>query len=144
MRTAGSFTRFARAGALLAAAGCAFGYATVLPLGRGAPPRPHDCPVRYTDLLQHEAQRLYEQVGIICYTYPGAPANVPSQDVIMKETRAEACRLGGEVVVRHGYCPGYNRRAGLEFGVYVTRPRDAAPVARDDRSAAAADAGRPD
>jgi len=132
-RSAASFARLARAGAvaaMLAAAGCAYGYVTALPLGRGAAPRPHDCQVRYADLLPHEAQRLYEQVGVLCYSYVGA---LPPQDVMMDETRPQACRLGGEVVVRHGICPG--RYPGIELGVYVARSPGVRPaVTRDVES----------
>jgi hypothetical protein len=136
-RTSASFAHLARGGlaaVMLVATGCAYGYATALPLGRGAPPRPPDCAVRYADLLPHEAQRLYEQVGFICYSYPGAPVALPPESTLIDETRPQVCRLGGEVVVRHGYCPAYG---SLELGVYVTRSPGAGRVARADGGAAA-------
>jgi hypothetical protein len=102
-------------------AGCGYGYASGISMGRGAPPKPSGCPVRHEAVLPHEAQQRFEQVGVLCYIYPGAPQAMP--DDFLDEIRPEACRLGGEVVVRHGLCTGgpARPRSGVEFGVYVIR-----------------------
>jgi hypothetical protein len=34
--------------------------------------------------------------------------------------REPTCRLGGEIVVSHGFCP-FGNGSGLELGVYVSK-----------------------
>jgi hypothetical protein len=50
---------------------------------------------------------------------------------LLDDVRADACRLGGEIIVRHGFCGirlghshsrGFGMQDGVEFGVYDVNP----------------------
>ena len=55
---------------------------------------------------------------------------------LIDDVREDTCRLGGEIIVRHGFCSLHlnGRRAapsGVEFGVYAPTPPSPSPVALD-------------
>jgi len=118
-----------------------------MPVGRSVASRPPDCPVREERLSPREAQDRYQQVGVICYAgwraapipasgqtessdvfrtppAPPKPADQAARDsvVLVDDVRGEVCRLGGEIVVRQGFCKIGKYGHSVEMGVYATTP----------------------
>ena len=123
-------------------------------VGPGATPRLPTCAVREEYLSPKEAQDQYRQVGVICHVGGWQPAGLvppstgswasfdtPPVDrrggarplidepaTLIDDVREDTCRLGGEIIVRHGFC-GFRLRAssshgsasGVEFGIYALR-----------------------
>jgi hypothetical protein len=95
-----------------------------MPIGRQTPPNPPGCPVRFEYLSPKLAEERYEQVGVICYATWGSSRAAPTSDLLNPYIRAEVCRLGGEVIVRRGFCNWFHGRSGdigTELGVYASR-----------------------
>jgi hypothetical protein len=126
-------------GWLLAAALLVAGCADVqgAAIGRPVAAKPPGCAISEARVTPKEAQDRYEQIGVICYTRtqevndectvgPGKYScrqvrSDPKSATLIDDVRTEACRLGGEIVVRQGLC-NLRDRPGIEVGVYIARP----------------------
>jgi hypothetical protein len=137
-------------GVALPLAGCVVAQVRSMPIGRSVASKPPDCPVREERLTPREAQDRYQQIGVICYfgwgagtsTTPGpthsadfmatppvprTPAPSPAQTAhdsvtLVNDVRTEVCQLGGEIVVRQGFCTVRRHYESVELGVYAATP----------------------
>jgi hypothetical protein len=103
---------------------------TSMPIGSPAHSR-SPCHVRVEQITPEEAGQRYRQVGIICVEASDVESGPEySRDPerwstdLRGDFTVEACRLGGDVVVRVDFCPASVRRGlpGTEFAVYRERP----------------------
>jgi hypothetical protein len=130
--------------------------------GAGAPPKVPTCPVRQELISPAEAQRRYRLVGVVCHvggwdappgllfsstssgsswagldtppakSVPGDWTPFKEPVTLLDDVREDTCRLGGEIIVRHGFCNiplaagRFHQGSGVEFGVYE---QNAPPVA---------------
>jgi hypothetical protein len=83
--------------ALVFLSGCAV--LSTVRAGRRLPPRPADCTIKWENLDLKVALARYERVGVVSIGGMGAPADIDGSKGLREDVRAEACKVGADVVV---------------------------------------------